>query len=155
MKLSSWPYFWSLELPSITQLCWWIDWYFNELLLRIMYICTFNWGLLKASKVAYSLKWVKNWLQHAFSKNLFYWSIVDLPCCVNFCCTAKCQLYIYILFFIFFSLWFITWYWIQVPVQHALICLNNTYCFTHTISKSVALIILNFLHRSFIFTHIA
>ena len=57
---------------------------------------------------------------------LFYWSIVDLQCCVNICCTAKwfsyiiymhiyiyIYIYIYILFLKYsFPLWFIIGYWI-------------------------------------------
>ena len=41
--------------------------------------------------------------------NLFYWSTVDLQCCVSFRCTAsgvqiQLYIYIYIFFFIFFSI---------------------------------------------------
>ena len=51
-----------------------------------------------------------------FYFNIFFftWSTVDLPCCVNFCCTAKwlsCYTYIYS-FLYSFLFWFITGYWI-------------------------------------------
>ena len=44
----------------------------------------------------------------------FYWSIVDLQCCINFHCIAKWFNYtdIYILFLYSFPLWFIIGYWI-------------------------------------------
>ena len=46
--------------------------------------------------------------------DFFYWSLVDLQCCINFCCTAKWFSYthIHILFYVFFPLWFISGYWI-------------------------------------------
>ena len=52
---------------------------------------------------------------HSFLKKL-YWTIVDLECCVDFCCIAKwlsCT-HAYNLFY-FFPLWFITGYWNIVP----------------------------------------
>jgi len=36
-----------------------------------------------------------------FSKNLFYWSIADLQCCVNFCGTAKWFNYIHFVHILF------------------------------------------------------
>ena len=52
-----------------------------------------------------------------FIYNLFYWSIADFQCCVNFCYTAKWFSYINIYPFPYsFSLWLITGYSIQFPV---------------------------------------
>ena len=39
-----------------------------------------------------------------FLKNKFYWGIVDLPCCVNFCCTTDSIMHIDTSSFIFFSI---------------------------------------------------
>ena len=48
-----------------------------------------------------------------FFKN-FYWSIVDLQCCVRFRCTAKWICYTYIHSFLdFFPIYAITEYWIE------------------------------------------
>ena len=51
----------------------------------------------------------------------FYWSIDDLQCHVNFCCTAKWLSYthIYTLFLHSFPLWFIVGYWISFPVLYS------------------------------------
>ena len=66
-----------------------------------------------------AIKWFK--VQEQFKRNgaviyffnLLYWSIVDLPCCINFCCTAKWFSFTYIHSFSYsFPLWSITGYWI-------------------------------------------
>ena len=60
----------------------------------------------------------------------FYWGIVDLQCCVNFCCMAKWFTYTYS-----FPLWFITGYWIELPVLYSRILL-----FIHPIYNSLQLL---------------
>ena len=52
---------------------------------------------------------VRSSLHSCLFKNLFYWNIVDLQCCVNFCYTAKWLSYTYVYSFL---LRFITGYWI-------------------------------------------
>ena len=67
--------------------------------------------------------------------HFFYWSMVDLQCCINFCCTVKWQLYIYIHSFLYsFPLWFITGYWIQFRMLY-----SRTLLFIHSIYNSLPL----------------
>ena len=72
---------------------------------------------------------------------LFYWSTVDLQCCVNFCCTAKWFSYIHIYIYSFsysFPLWFITGYWIWFPVLY-----SRTLSLSHPLCNSLHLLIPN------------
>ena len=47
-----------------------------------------------------------------FFCSVFYWSTVDLQCCVKFWCTAEWFSYTYIFFSYSFPWWFIPGYWI-------------------------------------------
>lgn len=52
-------------------------------------------------------------------KKLFYWNIVELQCCGNFCYTAKLYMCIYRHSFSHsFPLWFIPGWWVQFPVLY-------------------------------------
>ena len=62
------------------------------------------------------------------SFHLFYWNIVDLQCCVNFCCMAMWISYVCVCVYIYththsfsyaFPLRFIPGYWIQFPVLYS------------------------------------
>ena len=51
-----------------------------------------------------------------FFMYFFYWSLVDLQCCVNFCQTAEWLSFAHTcILFCYFPLWFILGYWRQFP----------------------------------------
>ena len=69
-----------------------------------------NGGFLAEGAHTLHLKWAISNIQPFY----FYWSVVDLQCSGNLCCTAKWLSYTHIdiLFLIFFSIMFITGYWV-------------------------------------------
>ena len=71
----------------------------------------------------------------------FYWPIVDLEHCVNFCCTVQGLSYTHIYSFsCSFPLWFIPGYWIKfTPVLY-----GRTLLFIHPICESLHLLIPSF-----------
>ena len=55
-------------------------------------------------------------------KKFFYWSVVDLQCCVSFRCTAKWISYTYTYIHSFlgsFPIYVITEYWVEFPVLYS------------------------------------
>ena len=62
--------------------------------------------------------------------NLFYWNTVDLQCCVNFCYTAKWQLYIYIYIYRFiYSLFHIIFsYSLPQDIEYSSLCYMTGPC---------------------------
>ena len=84
----------------------------------------------------------------------FYWSVVDLQCCINLCYAAKwlhaymyiciyvyrhISIYIYIYIYSFsyyFPLWFIIGYWIEFTVLY-----SRTLLFVHPVCNNLYLLI--------------
>ena len=75
-----------------------------------------------------------------YNKDLFYWNIVHLQCCVNFYCIAKWFIYAYMCIFSCPSpLWLITGNWLSFPVLCSRILL-----FIHSLYNSLHLLIPDF-----------
>ena len=66
----------------------------------------------------------------------FNWTIVELQCCVNYCCTVKWLSYthIYILFHIFFQ------YGLSQNIEYSSLCYSRTLLFIHSIYNSLHLL---------------
>ena len=79
-----------------------------------------------------------------FLKFIFYWSIVDLHYCVNFCCTAKWLSYthIYILFYILFH------YGLSQDIEYSSLCYTGGPCCLAILYVAISNILRN-LHTVF------
>ena len=78
-------------------------------------------------------------LKSVLFKKQFYWSIVDLRCCVNFCYTVKWLSFTYTFFFVFFS----TVVYHRVLNRQYPVLYRRTLLFSHPIYNSSNLLIPN------------
>ena len=81
------------------SLRWWWSWS-TSLILFLVILSFLSISLLLLTNFSFQGS-IRTWFVFFFFLKFiyFYWSIVDLQCCVNFRCTAKWFSYIYIYFF--------------------------------------------------------
>ena len=78
--------------------------WFLHFFLASPWLAYYNWIHCNAFRLARTGVWVTIRRASSLLKTVFYWRIVDLQCCVNFCSAAKWFNYICILFHILFHI---------------------------------------------------
>ena len=79
--------------------------------------------------------------QTKLSFYIFYWSIVDLQCCISFCCTAVTQLYIHVISI----LHILFHYGLSKGVEYSSLCYSRTLF----VNKTFEYIIFSYFVHSF------